>query len=558
MHLCHHTPYYILRHSSILNCSGSTFTEICSTDLVPTTLLLTEWGCSSSAEIINDLPFIDPPPSDALNKAYHMLVDLGALEEYKLPDSRRKRYKVTKHGNAIVKLPVHPRFATSIIKASELGPASLAAAVTAAALIDQDLVRGNEPNLALNSRDVLRGGPGSFNGKQLLKFASRVSDEAKAVVLSALVGEIQVAEHVGKALLPGFIDLIAQRKGDASYGGSTYMLSLGQSARLDDRQDEGEYVIVVDTSTGDDGKTRVRSYSKIESSVLQDVSSESEEVYAVESKGYQVRKRLVRKVGSLVLSSSTLPSPSSEEISEVLLDTIESLGGVSALLPMQPKKTTADLVELRERISLARSCSSDGDWPACFASLDAIQNEDGTDEDQGVLCRMIEPWLGAAGSLKAIDLLMILQSELSLGQQNELDEYFPIYIGSPDGSRIPITYNSERGPIASAKLQQFFGQSESPSVGQPGKSIPVSLSLLSPAGKPLAVTKDLPFFWSESYPSVRAEMRGRYPKHPWPDDPMDAMASRLTKKQQAARSSDNSGEKLDKRKQRNKERKKRK
>ena len=336
------------------------------------------------------------------------------------------------------------------------------------------------------------------------------------------------------------------------------MLSLGQAARLDDRQDEGEYIIVVDTSTGDDGKTRVRSYSKIEPSVLQEVSSESEEVYAVESKGYQVRKRLVRKVGSLVLSSTTLPSPSSDEIAEVLLETIYSLGGVSSLLPMQSKKSTTEIAELRERIRLARSSSSHSDWPQCFASLDAIHAGDGTDKDEEVLCNMLGPWLGAAGSLKAIDLLMILQSELSLGQQKELDEFYPGTILAPDGTKIPITYSSsETGHVASAKLQQFFGQTESPTVGQRGKTIPVSLSLLSPAGKPLAFTKDLHFFWSETYPSVRAEMRGRYPKHPWPEDPFQAVASRLSKKQQASRLSDNdSGEEVDKRKERSRERKK--
>ncbi|KAL7544105.1 hypothetical protein ACHAXR_013583 [Thalassiosira sp. AJA248-18] len=545
----------LFSEAELYNMPEHTTPEICSTDLVPTALLLTDWGCSSANEIMKDLPFIDPPPQDALSKAYQMLVDLGALEQYTLANSRRKRYKVTSHGKILSQTPTHPRFATSIIKAASGGDAPLAAAVTATALIDQDLVRGQEPNLALNVRDVLKDGTRSFNGRQLLNFASRISEEAKSAMLSALSGEIQVSDHVGTVLLPGFIDLIAQRKGDASYGGSTYMLSLGQSARLDGKQDEGEYIIVVDTSTGDDGKTRIRAYSKIDSKHLREVSSEKEEVYVVASRGYQVRKRQVRKVGHLVLSSTTLPSPSPDEVTNILLETIESLG-VAALIQMQPKKQIVEIMELQQRMRLAQKSSSDDVWPPCFACLDAIQNRDGTDEDERILTDMLEPWLGAVDSLKALDLLSILRAQLSLDCQNSIDSLFPTSIKAPDGSDIPITY-SDNGPVASAKLQQFFGQSDSPTVGPPQNAIPVSLSLLSPSGKPLAATIDLPFFWREAYPSVRAEMRGRYPKHPWPEDPTTATATRLTKKQQTIRSSNGEGQGIDKRKERSKQRKKR-
>jgi len=464
--------------------------EISSTDLVPTTLLLTEWGCTSYNDI-EELPFLDAPPKDSLTKAYQMLVDLNALEEYRLANDRRKRYKLTSHGQSISNLSTHPRFATSIVKA--LGnEVLLVAAVTASGIIDQDLlIRGRESNLALNVRDILKEGPRSYNGKQLLNFASRISAEARSAVTKALSGEIQpsqVSECVGEALLPGFIDLVAKRRGDASYGGSSYMLSLGQSARLDGKQDEGEYILVVDTSTGDDQKIRIRQYCKIDLESLKKVTMDKEEVYTVASKGYIVRKRRVTKVGSLVLSSTPLPSPTSEEVTEVLLDTIDSIGGVSSLLPMQPKKSLAEIVELRSRIQLAQQCSSDDVWPPCFASLDSTESGKGAEENEQILMDMLEPWLGAVTSLKSIDMLTILKSELSTDQQNQLDSYYPTTITAPDGSSIPISYNSDT-PIASAKLQQFFGQLESPVVGDPGNSIPISLSLLSPAKKQLAQTE---------------------------------------------------------------------
>eukprot|EP00956_Cyclotella_meneghiniana_P027068 scaffold59946_cov59-Cyclotella_meneghiniana.AAC.4 len=512
--------------------------EICSTDLVPTTLLLTEWGCTCATEIMEELSFVDSPPKESLDKAYQMLVDLEALEEYKLPNDKQKRYKVTRHGDAIVSLPTHPRFASSIVRAAEtrqLKTELLAAAVTAAALSEDIVDRsGRESNLALNVRNVLKEGPNSYNGKKLVNFASRLSEEAKLAVLDALTSlemATTVSEYVGLALLPGFIDLIAQRKGDASYGGSIYMLALSQSARLDSKADEGEYLIVVDTSTGDDGKTRIYSYAKIDASTLESVAVEEEEIYAVASKGYEVRKRKVGKVGSLVLSSSALPSPSSWEVTQVLLDTIWSIGGVSPLWDMQSKKDTLKMEELLHRVNLARQSSCEKEWPACFGSIYAIMNKKGTSKDERIVVDVIEPWLGPAASLKGIYLFEILTAELSPDQKQQLDDYFPTNISAPDGSTIPVSYDSDGGAVATAKLQQFFGQLESPTIGPPGKKIYVSLSLLSPSGKPLAQTQDLTFFWKEVYPSIRAEMRGRYPKHPWPEDPLAAMATRMTKKQ---------------------------
>lgn len=529
--------------------------EIMSTDLVPTVLLLSEWGCTSANEILNDMQFVDSPPEDALKRAYNMLVDLGALEDYKLPSTRKRRYRVTNHGREVVRMATHPRFATAIIRAGGQ-KTHLVSAVVAAALMDGDELpkKGRETNLSISIRNILKDGPSSFVGKRLLSFASRISEEARSAVFNALEhSDIDIDEvTTGTALLPGFIDLIAKRKGDASYGGSTYELSLGSSARLDDRRDSSDYILVIDTTTGDDGKTRIRSYVDIDSSTLRDVSDEVDEVYVVESKGYEVRARKTTKVGSLVLSSLPLPSPSAEQVTELLLNTIEDIGGVTALLSMQSKKSLEDISELRQRIRIADE-SSDMEWPPCFSSLMRIEKGEGTTEDDDIMTSLVEPWLAGSGSLKSLDFLSILSTQLNAEQQKYIDTYFSTKIESPDGSLIPITY-SENGPIASAKLQQFFGCTESPKVGE-GKSIPVTLSLLSPAGKELAKTIDLPFFWQEVYPSVRAEMRGRYPKHPWPEDPNNATATRLTKKQQQAQFPFGDNQTVDKRKEKSKQRK---
>jgi ATP-dependent helicase HrpB len=132
-----------------------------------------------------------------------------------------------------------------------------------------------------------------------------------------------------------------------------------------------------------------------------------------------------------------------------------------------------------------------------------------------------------------VDVYNALIGSLTFDQQQHLDLYFPRSIQAADGSSIALCYTGDI-PTASAKLQQFFGTVESPTVGPPNNCRPVALILLSPSGRPLAQTMDLQFFWKESYMSIRAEMRGRYPKHPWPEDPVSAVPTSRTTKQHEA------------------------
>ena len=215
------------------------------------------------------------------------------------------------------------------------------------------------------------------------------------------------------------------------------------------------------------------------------------------------------------------------------MKTIKKLGGVNtALVQTQSKKNTQRLNDLRERVLLAVKMTSADEWPMYFELLgdrDGIINED----EENELLSLIEPWLAVSSSLKGIDLYAILLASFSPHQLSRLDLGYPIEIEAPDGAKIPILY-SGGVPVAHAKLQQFFGAKESPCIGPEHNRIPISISLLSTSGKPLAQTLDLPYFWNEVYPSVRSEMRGRYPKHPWPEDPMSAVPTRLSKKQQGS------------------------
>lgn len=554
--------------------SISSTPEIMSTDLVPTSLLLTEFGYGSIEEIQNEASFIDPPPKKALEKAFSMLSEIEAVEEFESTFSKNlssKRFRVTQHGENLLKLSTHPRLATCIAIAEEKGSACLAGAIFVAAILDENL-GSRESNLSKIIGNIIAENENrsylSFDAKKALQYASRISVAAHESLFDTFQGKINsedVLSNVGYAILPGFTDLVARRKSDAAYGGSTYMLSLGQSVYLDSR-DEDEFLIVLSTSTSDDNKTRIRSYVKIQEDLLLDIAEEVEEVYTVASKGYEVRAKKVKKVGALQLESTPVNvSSNNEVIAEVLLNTMQSLGGViSALKGVQSKKDLIAIQNLICRVRLARKLSSDEDWPDCFRALDALENGCSmqSSNDEIILQQLVENWMTGITSLKDLHLWSILDSTLDQHQRETLQRLFPTKINAPDGTTLSVNYKEvddhEVVPTVDAKLQQFFGLLDSPRVGYPHNSVPVTLSLLSPANKPLAQTLDLPFFWKEVYPTVRAEMRGKYPKHPWPDDPVNATPSRKTKKQQARDGDGTNISNVNKRKEKSMKRKKRK
>lgn len=509
--------------------------EILSTDLCPTTLLLTEWGCSTKEEILTEIPFVDPPPRASLDTAVQLLVTLGSLHD------KSNTLAITALGRKIAAFPTHPRIATVLQTARESkDSATIAGAVAVAFMLDNEM-GAQAPKSSLNLADCVvelfksSSDPrGSYAISSFRKYAARLGGDFKTSAQDAIDGKIPLADismSIGRSLLAGFIDLIGERKGDASYGGSTYLLSLGRSARLDSDADSSAdsppFVVVADTSTSDDGKVRMRAYAAVDKDDLMARSTEREIAFTVPSRGHEVRARRVRMVGSLELEFTPLPLPSQEMITSVLKETIESLGGYyKALTQVMAPDKRAQVENLCQRVQLASRVygdTEDRSWPAIFLP----------ESNETIWEEIVEPWLAPAGSLKKVDLFEILWNSLTPDQQWQLDRDFPVAIQAPDGSQIPISYAGEV-PSATAKLQQFFGTSESPFVGPRENPHKVSLLLLSPGGKVVAQTIDLPFFWKETYPQVRAELRGRYAKHPWPEDPVVAQATRKTKKQMAA------------------------
>lgn len=512
---------------------SQTAPEIFNADLSTIVMMLLDWGVSRPEEILEELPFVDPPTEDSLKRALTLLSSLGAVEEL---DGGR-RFSITNHGRAINKLPMHPRLATCVARAST--EAEVAAAIITAALLDSDApvsqVR-TTANLSTRVQDILSD---EKSAKSIEKYAARISSEALDAVKKAIDEQSfrsDAIASIGISLLPGFSDLVGQQI-RAGTGGSLYKLALGRPAKLFADTGSPEYSIVVETSTGDDGTARIISIAPIDRKYLEDVAKKMDKVYTEPAKGHEVRARQVICIGDIELSSTPLPSPPADEVASVLLDTIRQLGGVSeALLKPLSKSKRAEVDLLRDRVRLAYDLTPVEEreyFPPYFAALDAQERGGGDKTDAPLLEELVEPWLGACSSLASVDLYEILVNALG-GMEHHIDEIVPRRIEAPDGSSIKITY-ADGVPLASGKLQQFFGTTESPMIGPRTNRIPVTLSLLSPAGKPLAQTQDLDFFWKEAYPQVRAEMRGRYPKHPWPEDPKSAKATRNTNKQERAK-----------------------
>ncbi|KAG7349020.1 ATP-dependent helicase [Nitzschia inconspicua] len=424
--------------------------EIFNTDLAPTLLLLAEWGTSTLEEIIQELPFVDRPSEESLEKAKAFLVDIGALRCNK--DDRR--FVLTDKGRRICEIPCHPRLSMAIVQAeNSQEDALLCAAIAASFCLDEDLQGGGSQDLDIR--------------------ASVVFERSRENLFSSSDG----------------------------------------------------------TSTGPDGISRIRSFVPISKDLKS--SSEKDLVYTVPSKGYEVRAKRIAAIGQLEISSSPLPRPTGEQVTMALWEAMTGLGGIrKALLQFFPLKDKEAVDELVARIQLDQNLCTESDlllpWPSWVTHF--AKKNDGDSLIENELRTLVEPWLGSVKSLKELDVLSILKGSLSHDQLKYLEAHYPSSVESPDGSMIPIKYAGDGPPTATAKLQRFFGTTKTPTVGPEDNAMSITISMLSPAGRPLAKTSDLPFCWSEVYPSIRLEMRGRYPKHPWPEDPLLATATRKSKK----------------------------
>jgi ATP-dependent helicase HrpB len=463
--------------------------EILSADLSSLLLDSAAWGVTDPAS----LAFLDPPPAPAVKEARALLEEIGALAA----DGR-----ITETGRRLRALPLPPRLARMVVSAGERGQAR-AAADLAALLVERGL--GGE---AVDLTDRV---------ERFRRDRSKRAEDMRRMAEGWARGASEASTKHGEALSPGALlalaypDRIAKARGKPG----EYLMANGRGANLEahERLAREPFLSVAEIAGGA-AAARILAAAPLTLGELEAVAGPAlapREEVAFDRAARALRARAVRRYGSLVLSERPLPVPATEEAARALARGLAALG--LSVLPWSKA-----LAQWRERVMFLRRAEG-AEWP------------DLSDE---ALAAGAEDWLsphlvGKAGlsDIGADVLSEALRALLPWSLQRRLDAEAPTHIEVPTGSEIAVDYGGEEGPVLAVRVQELFGLDRHPTLA--GGRVPLILHLLSPAQRPIQITRDLPGFWRGSWAAVRADMRGQYPKHPWPEDPLTAPPTRRAK-----------------------------
>ncbi|WP_435925772.1 ATP-dependent helicase HrpB [Paenibacillus sp. DYY-L-2] len=490
----------------------STPPEMLEADLTPLALELAAWGAEDPAE----LGWIDPPPAAPYGQAVQLLRQLGALDA---------AGRITAHGRRMAGLGLHPRLAHMLLRAQPLGLAR-AACRLAALLEEPGLVKGQAHDGDLRGRlAVLMAAAGDAGPAA----ARTAPDGAGAADIRRLLAVSRQWERLLESEFPegaetpheqpdwqrycgllvsfAYPDRIARRRGDGRY-----LLRSGRGAAFGNTQPLSAAPLLAIADVDDDGpEGRILLAAPMEESWLAEFYGDElreEKSAEWDDSAGAVRARIRLVFGAIVLKEQPDPNPSPDLIQEALLGVIREQA--PRILPWNAKSR-----QLQARILFLRGLDGEK-WP------------DVSDE---ALSANAEEWFASyvAGFRKKSDLMslslhQILENRFDWQQVQELNAEAPTHLTVPSGSRIAIQYDGPQAPYAAVRLQEVFGMMDTPRIGY-GR-IPVTMHLLSPASRPVQVTADLRSFWQGTYFEVKKDLKGRYPKHYWPDDPLSATATR--------------------------------
>lgn len=496
------TCHRLWSESEQASLAAQTPPEILETDLAPLALDLAQWGTSDPSS----LRWLDPPPAANFSQARELLRELGALDA---------QHRVTPHGRELAAFGAHPRLAHLLVQARALGVPRLGSEI-AALLGERDPLRSRDGRRDVDLRlrlDALRHSRVPA-GMEVDDGARRRIRETAAQYLRQLnVGtadsDLTDAEDLTGVLLAfAYPDRIAQSRGANSGEPARFLLSGGRGAVLKDAQllNRATYLAVAELDAGD-REASIRLAAPVSLAQLERFFASSirtADRIAWDSRQGAVIASRERWLGALKVEERPLDKPDAGQITQALLTGLRELG-IEAL------PWTSEARALQARISFARRADPDPGikWPQI--------------EDAALLTTLetwLAPWLDGMSRrdhLARLDLTAVLRNFMDWPQQQRLDRIVPTHLEVPSGSRIPIEYTAA-GPALSVRLQEVFGLLETPRIA--AGTVLVTLQLLSPARRPVQVTRDLRSFWARGYPEVKKELKGRYPKHYWPDDPL--------------------------------------
>jgi len=485
--------------------------EIVEADLIPLALELASWGARNASA----LRWLDPPPSAMLASARDVLEKLGALDQ---------EGRITAHGREMASIGVHPRFAHMLIRARAMGHASLAADL-AALLAERDLLRGVQGARDVDIRtriEIMQGegippGVDRF-GLQRARRAARELLRQVEASRGSTAAPYTRGDHYGTLLAFAYPDRIGRRRPGSD---GRFTLANGRGAYFAEPQGlaKQEFLVAVDLDDRERDARILLAAPLTRADIEEHLSGRLKRQESVEwsSREQAVIARRTLQLDAIVLEEKPLPEIPPEAARAAMLTGIRELG-IDAL------PWTREARDLQARIEFARKLQPTGSgaeqasssWPAI------------SDADLALtVANWLGPWLDSItrkDHLARISLIDVLRSLLTWEQQRELDTVAPTHLQVPSGSQIRIDYLDQSAPAIAVRLQEVFGLDATPRIG--GGRIPVTFKLLSPAQRPVQVTRDLASFWRGSYAEVRKDMRGRYPKHYWPENPLEAQPTR--------------------------------
>lgn len=464
--------------------------EILSADLSSLVLDLAEWGVSDPSS----LAFLDSPPSPALTEARALLRELDALDE----DGR-----ITTEGKSLRELALPPRLARMIIDAHRLSSGEKAAEI--AAILTERGLGGDNVDLDTRLDNFRRDrSPRAAGARQLAQrwiaqLEKNSSSESSGDELST-----------GEILALAFPDRVARNRGKGSF---TLANGRGASIDLTSALARAPYIAVAELA-GSAANGRILlaapiTQEAIEARFAAHIENMDEVTFDRNAMALRARRR--KKLHAITLSEQPLTITPSADTARVLADGLAAAG-------LDHLPWSKALKQWRDRVMFLRAASPD-EWP---------------DLSDAALAEARSEWLGPAlydktslAAFSASEMSDALMALVPWNQRAQLDREAPTHFEAPTGTAVPIDYEAEEGPKISIRLQELFGLNAHPSIAK-GR-LPLVVELLSPAHRPVQVTRDLPGFWRGSYAAVRADLRGRYPRHPWPENPANAEATRRAK-----------------------------